>query len=454
MTHDSPVKLSAVFVPGKMPDHTYNPRSDLHLEVKLQDYVDEGGAILTLSGPTKTGKTVLVGRVIENAAKIESQGIGSVDELWTRVVDALGGFSTIEIESRSGEGFGTGAKGSGSLGVLGTGASFDYQSTDEHGLTRSVSRPISSVAREVLRSRGGALVIDDFHFVERAVQRDIVRALKPLVLAGVPIILISISHRVQDVVTAEPDMTGRVESLKVKFWDIDELSVIAQKGFAALNVRDPGGHLAKHLADRSYGSPHLMQRFCRELCKSNGVRFRQQDPVDLVAPLDWDGFFAEQTDEASADWFRRLLRGAQERGSERTKWQTKDFGRLDYYGVTLAAIAKSGPELALSKDAIRSAAESIVVSDGPAANQITRALIHMTKIASTRMGTPPPTEDDLDSNAEEFLHDVQPVLEYIEDGPASMLYIADPFFAHFMRYGSSEQLKQAGADEESGTSTG
>lgn len=85
------------------------------------------------------------------------------------------------------------------------------------------------------------LVIDDFHFVERSVQRQLVRALKPAVLAGIPIILASISHRAQDVVTAEPDMTGRVTALDVAFWSNEELIIIAEKGLAILNIVDANG---------------------------------------------------------------------------------------------------------------------------------------------------------------------------------------------------------------------
>lgn len=442
------VRVSRIFVPGKMPDYTYNPRSDLQLETQLADYIEEGGAILTLSGPTKTGKTVLIDRVVKNAAKIEGQGVESVDALWARVVDALGAFTEVEIEGRSGETGGASGETQLNIGIVSSKGTADFQSIAERASRVGVTRPIASVAREALLRRGAALVIDDFHFIDRPVQTQIVRALKPLVLAGVPIILVSISHRVQDVVTAEPDMTGRVTSIAVNFWSIEELMVIAGKGFSVLGVDDPEERMARRLAETSYGSPHLMQRFCRELCKANEVRETVVEHKELQPPANWDTFFAAQTDGASSDWFRKLLRGAQERGGGRTKWPTKDFGDLDYYGVTLAGIAATGPRLTLTKDEIKSAAESVVIGGGPAANQVTRALIHMSKIAATRMGAVPPSDEELDADAEEHLHDVQPVLEYIEDGPSSMLHISDPFFAHFVRYGSAELLRAAGGGED------
>src|SRR5699024_4772702 len=91
------VKVSKVFVPGKLPDYTYNPRSDLHLESLLSDYVDEAGSILTVAGPTKTGKSVLLRRVAQEPAWVDGQGIESVDEMWRRIGDSIGIFTDIEV---------------------------------------------------------------------------------------------------------------------------------------------------------------------------------------------------------------------------------------------------------------------------------------------------------------------------------------------------------------------
>jgi hypothetical protein len=300
------------------------------------------------------------------------------------------------------------------------------------------------VARNALEASHRPLVLDDFHFVECGVQRDIVRALKPLVLAGVPVVFVSISHRVQDVVTAEPDMTGRVASLAVDLWREEELLVIARKGFEVLNVRDPGEAVAKVLAASSYGSPHLMQKFCREVCKDAGIRETQAITRAVPEPSDWDAFFGRQVDGASADWFQRLLRGPQERGSAGTQWRLRDGRTLDGYGLTLAAIASTGPKLTLTKDEIKSAVESLVDGQGPAAHQTTRVLQHMTKIAAKRANEPVPTEAELDREAvdPDAVPDVQPVLEYLEDGPSSSLHIADPFFAFYLRWGTWRHLDE------------
>ena len=54
------------------------------------------------------------------------------------------------------------------------------------------------------------LVIDDFHYIERKYQGEIVRALKSLIFDSLPVVLIAIPHRRLDVVKVEREMTGRI----------------------------------------------------------------------------------------------------------------------------------------------------------------------------------------------------------------------------------------------------
>lgn len=446
------LKVGEVFVPGKLPALTYNPRTELHLERDLQDYLDETGAILTVAGPTKTGKSVLVERVVTDPVWVDGQGVTSTEALWGLVTDQLGAYSQIQVGEDHGEtGGGDISSRAGLPGVVQMGARAQYTATDTSSSKFTAERPLAAVASQYLKASGRALVIDDFHFVARPVQREIVRALKPLVLAGIAVIFVSISHRVQDVVTAEPDMTGRVVPLKVRFWNEEELLFIAREGFRALNVGDEGQTLAARLAEESYGSPHLMQKFCRELCKANGVRLTQDEHKELQPPEDWTQFFKSQTDPASRDWFERLVGGPQERGTKRTSWKTNAGSTLDTYGLTLRAIAQTGPQLELTKEEIRTAVDAEVAGSGPAAHQITRALQHLSRIAAKRMTERRPTEEELDETGSDELDvtpDVQPVLEYIEDETNSRLHISDPFFAFFLRWGSEDLLLAGAAPKE------
>jgi len=52
-----------VFVPGGMPSVTYVPRADRDLENQLRSVADNLCKLVTLTGSTKSGKTVLANRI-------------------------------------------------------------------------------------------------------------------------------------------------------------------------------------------------------------------------------------------------------------------------------------------------------------------------------------------------------------------------------------------------------
>ena len=57
------IRYQDIFVPGGFPRHTYNPRVDLQLEIKLAESKDNLCKLVTVTGQTKSGKTVLARRI-------------------------------------------------------------------------------------------------------------------------------------------------------------------------------------------------------------------------------------------------------------------------------------------------------------------------------------------------------------------------------------------------------
>ena len=60
MEAQKPLRVGHVFVAGGLPTLTYVSRNERGLEQKITDYIEERHRILSVSGPTKTGKTVLL----------------------------------------------------------------------------------------------------------------------------------------------------------------------------------------------------------------------------------------------------------------------------------------------------------------------------------------------------------------------------------------------------------
>jgi hypothetical protein len=444
-TESEPIHVSDVFVPGRLPEFTYvdrQPRdpetgTEVDLELAVKDYLDERGAILTVHGPTKTGKTVLLERVVQNPIRLEGQNIRSEDAMWTRIGDQIGVWTDLAEANTEGSADRRGAT-AGATMIFSAKVGEETESSSDSSSSRSASRSIDSAVRAALTD-DRAIIIDDFHFISRPIQRELVRALKPLVTRGVPVILVSISHRFTDVISAEPDMTGRVRGLGIPFWDGADLLAIAREGFKKLRLFDPSD-LASMLQRECYGSPHLMQQFCRELVKADGIRHRSAtDPVRAIEPpKNFEDFFRSQADAASKNWFDRLFRGPKERGKPRALWSLGERGSFDTYGLALAAIVDLGAPEAVTKDVIDSRIACLVEEKAPAPNQTTRSLSHMSRIAKKRVMDSWPDEEELDEEEEDpmGLPDTQPVMEFVEE----TVHLADPFFAFSLRWAGRDWL--------------
>lgn len=431
----SRLTVGQVFVPGQLPEYTYNPREEARLEETLRERIQDGGSIICVSGLTKMGKTVLVEKVLSSDDEVWVDGsqFTTIDEFWLRVGDRLGVYPSLSVTSG---------------GALRTEASVDAQvkipmvadagssgtlgGEVSEGTTRAVTRPISAVALEAIRASGKSLVIDDFHFINRGLQREVVRTLKQPVFKGLRVVVISTSHRTLDVILAEPNMDGRAEGITVSLWDLQELEWIAAQGFQALNLFDPGGAIGKKLAEHAFGSPHLMQKFCKAVCRVNGINERPDVAVDLREPSSWDVFFRSQVDGVAERWFERLVRGAQERGTPRTKWVRRAGGSADTYALIMEALTRVGSNFEVSKDQIKSTVDGLVEGTGPAADKITRAMQKISSIASRPLEGKLPDEADLDDVSQGDTHFV---LEYVDQGPNSKIHLTDPFFAYYLMWG-------------------
>jgi len=208
-------------------------------------------------------------------------------------------------------------------------------------------------------------------------------------------------------------MTGRFAPLFIPFWETGELMSIATQGFDALNVEPSSSDDIGRLADESFGSPLLMQEFCLEYCKKNEVGDRQEERTTLRAP-DWQPFFREQATAASKMAFDLLATGPRQR-SDRLQRKFKDGKEGDIYEAVLAAIAATGPRTELPYDELRASLRKVLAEEAPQRHEVTRVLDQLTEIAKTKI-------------------EGEPVVEF--DESLDMIYISDPFFAFFLRWGT------------------
>ena len=98
------LKYSDIFVPGGFPRHTYNPRQELQLGQKLREADQNLCKLVTVTGHTKSGKTVLARTVFprEDAIWIDGGIVSQEDDFWGVVLEQLDLFQNTQQQSQQG----------------------------------------------------------------------------------------------------------------------------------------------------------------------------------------------------------------------------------------------------------------------------------------------------------------------------------------------------------------
>jgi len=414
-------RASQVFVPGGMPQHTYVARTEGDLEGRLASARNDLFKLVTLTGATKSGKTVLANRIFPRNDPqnvwVDGGTVRDEDDFWSIIVEALDGYTHIQNQDvlESERGASGGIEGGIGVKVLAsiTGkASVDMRNRRASGTSRSRASSARTTATRLLRESWQPLIIDDFHYLDRELQGAIIRALKPLVFEGLPVVVIAIPHRRYDAVKVEREMTGRLENIDVPAWSIDELTEIPDVGFGLLNV-GLEDEIARTLALEAYGSPHLMQDFCRGLCQQLGIEETVRGKSYHVARVD-SSLFKRIAEGTGRVIFDKLAKGPRQR-SDRKQRPLVTGETADIYRVVLMALAKLAPGMEkVNYESLRAKIRELLADLVPQAHEVSRVLEKMSEIAAS---------DEAST----------PVIDW--DKEDQELHITDPFFAFFLKWG-------------------
>ena len=87
------VRATNVFTPTDVPTLTYVERDSRDFEADLRNAFNIPKMIVSISGPSKSGKTVLVTKAVapENLINIYGATINTADDLWSNVLTWMGG---------------------------------------------------------------------------------------------------------------------------------------------------------------------------------------------------------------------------------------------------------------------------------------------------------------------------------------------------------------------------
>lgn len=421
------MRYQDIFVPGGFPRHTYNPRTELQLEDRLREVKENLCKLVTITGQTKSGKTVLTRRVLpsEEAIWIDGGTVSEEDDFWQVINEQLDLFETLQQSEQSGSESSLEAKGRAGANFLvakgegEAGGKMGRSQTSGTTATRTTSARVTAL--KGLRNTNTPLVIDDFHYLPRQMQASIVRALKPLIFDGQSVAIIAIPHRRYDALKVEKEMTGRISPIEIPMWSPAELAYIPNTGFELLSyrMRKP---LVDRLAQEAIGSPHLMQDFCRGICRQLNLTAADELTELSVTDSQIEAVFRDVADTIGRPIFEKLARGPQSR-TDRIQREMTGGRRGDIYELVLVALAHLRPGLvSIEYDDLRAAVRSVSVGSPPQLQEVARVLKHMATIAATDQSS-------------------TPVIDFEEE--EKKLHVTDPFFAFYLRWG--QMLQDSGS---------
>ena len=417
------VFLKQVFTPGGQPSVTYVSRDHLGLEQRVKDALIRGYSINVVTGPTKSGKTVLCNHVLGQAGEsvsIEGGQVRSEYDFWEQIVYALDlGNPRVRRETGSAN---DNLEGGIGVSAVGVSVSAKRANGNTRGSERSITynTNVTRAALDALLSRNISLLVDDFHYIESGAQKAIIQSLKGSVFKGLSVILLAVPHRAFDPMTVEQELEGRFKHIEIPPWDPDDLLLIPERGFAALNVISTGD-LNKTICSEGFGNPLLVQEICSELCIKSGILEKLHEPQHLKENLLGDAL-SEIAKSKGFPKYRKLKAGPDAK-KKRMLRTFKDGRAQDKYSAILTALASLGPRARTSYDDLRSALQALLVATSmPAKHEVTAALLNMSKIAREEI-------------------DGEPPLEWVESENA--LVITDPFLLFYMKWSSDHNISDA-----------
>lgn len=383
------MKIKDVFTPGRFPTWTY---VDDHLKDKEQQLIDtleDGSMLVSISGPSKSGKTVFVENILgkENLIQITGAGVKSTEDLWFRVFDIIGTpvqKSTISGSVISGK-IGGKASGEGGIIVAKAKAEVSAESSYTKQSSESETTPIDFLHLLISELAGGDFVIfiDDFHYIERAIQSDLAQQIKEAIRQGVKFICASVPYHSDDVIRSNPDLRGRIFSIDFDYWSDEVLKKIAYKGFSKANIVYRN-NLVDHLVGEAAGSPQLMQYLCLNACYEKGVRETPEEPIDLIYEKSFFDEICRRT-VASTDYSSivdKMLDGPKTRGSDRKVYISTFEWQGDVYRFLLKALSMDPPNLTFRYQPLVDRISSLCKSELPSGSSITNACYHTAMIAN------------------------------------------------------------------------
>jgi hypothetical protein len=413
------MRASEVFTPKGEPSVTYVNDHLVGKARRLLQDLSAGPCVVSLSGPSKSGKTVFIEKTLgrDNLIKVNGAGVTSAEVLWVKVLSVIG--SPIKQVDTKAKNFAATLNGKieGSIPLLAKG---EVGSSGSWGTSDTVAAEAATDYINLLvKELGGTnyiIFIDDFHYIARDVQQEIAKQIKEGIEGGVQFVCAAVPYRSDDVLLANSDLRGRAYKVDFEYWNVAELAKIAYAGFEALNI-NVSSAIIDAFSREAAGSPQLMQTLCLNLCFDTDNEQRSNDAVAIGADLELIARVCRRTTSNNdySSTVAAMKQGPKVRGKDRNAYVLREtHAAEDVYPLILRAVASDPPQLTWKVNALLARVQSLCLGDQPGSGSVSGSCGHVASIA----------------NASES----RQVIEW--DGDRDVFYIRDPYLLFFLRWGN------------------
>lgn len=412
------MRASEVFTPKGEPGITYVDDHLVDKSKRLRQDLSAGPCVVSLSGPSKSGKTVFVEKTLgrDNLVKVNGAGVKSPEALWHKVFAVIG--TPIKVveskEKNTTSTFGASIEGSVPLLAKGEVATAGTWGSSSTAATEGAIDYVALLVKE-LGGTGYIVFIDDFHYIAPEVQQEIARQIKEGIEGKVQFVCASVPYRSDDVLIANADLRGRAYKVDFEYWHHTELAKIGHVGFTALNL-NVSSAVIDALASEAAGSPQLMQTLCLNLCFDIGQEERSANPVTIGADTNLIARVCRRT-TANNDYSSTVAAmkdGPKVRGKERKAYVLRSSNAaMDVYPLILRGVASDPPQLTLRSNELCTRVQALCVGEQPGSGSIVGSCGHIVSIANESEG--------------------RQVVEW--DSERDLLDIRDPYLLFFLRWG-------------------
>ncbi|MEJ7138027.1 AAA family ATPase [Amphibiibacter pelophylacis] len=289
---NTPLKVRDVFKSLGVPTLTYVRRENGRFESELADALDTRGKLALLTGPSKTGKTTLYSRVLEERnvepLTVRCDADLTSEEFWRRALERVNFERLASLQDNEARKVSAGAKLGGKIGwawlagLLGEVNVGVEKSMGEVEIREKIlSKPSPHHLVPILKALPLVMVVEDFHYLIPKTKEAIFQQWKVFVDSEVSVIVVGTTHHAVDLAYANRDLVGRIAQIDLSTWNTADLEKIATLGFTKLGVKaDP--LVTTAIAREAVGLPIIVQEACAQALLEKGWSEVEPGKVDIA----------------------------------------------------------------------------------------------------------------------------------------------------------------------------